>query len=99
MSSHTGDGEIFLPMEGGIDLGHIEKTKALDAFMADLGFVVPVKGFLSYDLTTIKNIFNEIRCKVSLIEDLSDGDEELEDCEERVRELEERLDSIHSKEK
>ena len=78
---------------------HLEKTNALDTLMSDLGFVVPIKGFLSYDLTTIKNIFNEIRHKVSLIEDLNDEDEELKECEERVRELEEKLESFHSKEK
>ena len=71
----------------------------IDKFMFDMGYVIPVGGFLSQDLSIIENAFNAIRDQHQTLEDLSEGYEELEDCVERVRELEEKLESFCSKEK
>ena len=79
----------------------IEKiSQLIDKFMSDMGFVIPVRGFLYQKLTVIEDAFNQIYLQHQRLEDLDNSldDEELRDCEERVAELEAKIDSLKLKE-
>ena len=67
----------------------------IDKFMFDMGYVIPVDGFLSQDLTIIKNCFNNILDQHQTLENLHDSlNDELGTCEERVEALEAELKTL-----
>ena len=64
----------------------------VDKFMANMGYVIPTKGFLSQDLTTIETSFDAIHLQHQTLENLNDSlGDELGTCEERVEALEAEL--------
>ena len=67
----------------------------IDKFMFDMGYVIPVDGFLSQDLAVIENSFNAIRDQHQTLENLHDSlNDELGTCEERVEALEAELKTL-----
>ena len=82
-----------MPSSLSIDLQRFESINLLiDKFMFDMGYVIPVGGFLSQELTTIENAFNAIHLQQQTLENLNDSlSDELGTCEERVEALEAEL--------
>ena len=67
----------------------------IDKFMFDMGYVIPVEGFLSQDLAVIENAFNAIRDQHQTLENFNDSlNDELGSCEERVEALEAELKTL-----
>ena len=85
-----------MPSSPSIDLQRFESINLLvDKFMFDMGYVIPVGGFLSQDLTTIENAFNAIRDQHQTLENFNDSlNDELGSCEERVEALEAELKTL-----
>ena len=85
-----------MPSSPSIDLQRFESINLLvDKFMFDMGYVIPVDGFLSQDLTTIENAFNAIHLQQQTLENFNDSlSDELGSCEERVEALEAELKTL-----
>ena len=85
-----------MPSSPSIDPQRFESISLLvDKFMFDMGYVIPVGGFLSQDLTTIENAFNDIHLQQQTLENLNDSlSDELGSCEERVEALEAELKTL-----
>ena len=85
-----------MPSSLSIDFQRFESINLLvDEFMFDMGYVIPVGGFLSQELTTIENAFNAIHLQQQTLENLNDPlSDELGSCEERVEALEAELKTL-----
>ena len=85
-----------MPRSPSIDLQRFESINLLvDKFMFDMGYVIPVGGFLSQNLTTIETAFNAIHLQQQTLENLNDSlSDELGSCEERVEALEAELKTL-----
>ena len=85
-----------MPSSLSIDLQRFESINLLvDKFMFDMGYVIPVGGFLSQDLAVIEHAFNAIHLQQQTLENSNDSlSDELGTCEERVEALEAELKTL-----
>ena len=85
-----------MPSLPSINSQRIEKiSQLIDKFMSDMGFVIPVRGFLYQKLTVIEDAFNQIYLQHQTLENSNDSlNDELGSCEERVEALEAELKTL-----
>ena len=83
-----------------IDLQRYEAiSRLIDQFMFEMGFVIPVEGFMSQDLSIIETSLRSIYTQQQMLETQNDAlSEELGSCEELVKALEEELKTMRNPE-